>query len=99
MHFLNSLKISEIQLHDWMNILNSKLQHNIHYFILFFLLQRFSSLYSCFKRANSNIISFTISSLLNANFKKQLKVILNAVFGTYHNVLCGVLYGTVHECH
>jgi len=29
-HFLNSLKISEVQLHDWMNILNSKLQHNIH---------------------------------------------------------------------
>jgi len=29
MHFLNSPKIFEVQLHDWMNILNSKLQHNI----------------------------------------------------------------------
>jgi hypothetical protein len=98
MRFLNSLKIFQVQLYDWMKILNSKLKHNIHWIILFFL-QRFSSLYSCFNRANSNIMSFAVSSLSNANFKKQLEVILNAVFGIYYNVLRGVLCSTVHVCH
>jgi hypothetical protein len=44
--------------------------------------QRFTSLYNCFNRANWSIISFTVSSLSNASFKKKLKVVLHTVFGT-----------------
>jgi hypothetical protein len=77
--------------------LKIRAQYSLDY--TFFSWQRFSSLYSCFNRPNSNIISFTVPSLSNDNFKKQLKVILNAVFGTYRNVLRWVLYSTVHECH